>query len=113
MNTSEGIKTRDEMVIALLRVLYPDKVQQAQSIADMFRDYERARPAPSEPIPDAEAHPDHYYTSTACIHGVHNRCRWQCEFCSVKCGCICHAMQQLEMNQERLEHRDKSDKEPK
>ena len=58
---------------------------------------DRVEPAaPAEAVPAAEAHPDHDYTSTACIHGVHNRCRQQCKFCSVKCGCICHAMQQLD-----------------
>lgn len=33
---------------------------------------------------------DHAYTSTACHHGVHNRCRLRCKWCQVHCACTCH-----------------------
>ena len=33
---------------------------------------------------------EHDYVSTACHHGLHDRCRGQCKFCGVKCGCSCH-----------------------
>ncbi len=32
---------------------------------------------------------DHDYTSTACYHGKHDRCRRQCKFCSTPCRCSC------------------------
>lgn len=32
----------------------------------------------------------HTYTSTACHHGLHDRCRKQCKFCAVSCACRCH-----------------------
>ena len=32
----------------------------------------------------------HVYTSTACHHGMHDRCRKECKFCGVKCRCACH-----------------------
>lgn len=37
--------------------------------------------------PDPAAHA---YTSTACYHGLHDRCRRECKFCSVACACSCH-----------------------
>lgn len=33
----------------------------------------------------------HVYTSTACQHGLHERCRKACKFCGVGCACSCHA----------------------
>lgn len=33
----------------------------------------------------------HHYRSTACLHGLHERCRKQCKFCGVACNCECHA----------------------
>lgn len=33
----------------------------------------------------------HVYTSTACQHGLHDRCRKACKFCGVACACSCHA----------------------
>jgi hypothetical protein len=38
--------------------------------------------------PDAET--EHAYTSTACFHGQHDRCRQQCKFCGAKCACSHH-----------------------
>lgn len=32
----------------------------------------------------------HRYTSTACAHDYHDRCRKQCKFCLVRCVCSCH-----------------------
>lgn len=32
----------------------------------------------------------HAYRSTACFHGLHERCRKQCKFCCVLCDCSCH-----------------------
>ena len=31
----------------------------------------------------------HSYTSTACFHGLHDRCRRTCKFCGVGCNCSC------------------------
>ena len=31
----------------------------------------------------------HSYTSTACFHGLHDRCRKTCKFCGVGCNCSC------------------------
>jgi hypothetical protein len=33
----------------------------------------------------------HPYTSTACMHGLHARCRLSCKFCGAPCMCECHA----------------------
>jgi hypothetical protein len=32
----------------------------------------------------------HNYLSTACFHGLHERCRQHCKFCDVQCKCGCH-----------------------
>ncbi len=32
----------------------------------------------------------HVYVSTACQHGLHDRCRQQCKFCETPCLCDCH-----------------------
>lgn len=32
----------------------------------------------------------HVYVSTACLHGLHDRCRLQCKFCPSTCHCDCH-----------------------
>jgi hypothetical protein len=32
----------------------------------------------------------HEYLSTACYHGLHDRCRQTCKFCEAKCMCQCH-----------------------
>jgi hypothetical protein len=32
----------------------------------------------------------HDYLSTACFHGLHDRCRLTCKFCAVPCRCPCH-----------------------
>lgn len=32
----------------------------------------------------------HDYLSTACFHGLHERCRRECKFCGVQCRCECH-----------------------
>ncbi len=39
-----------------------------------------------------EAEREHAYTSTACFHGLHERCRKTCKFCDVLCRCLCHAI---------------------
>lgn len=33
---------------------------------------------------------DHAYTSTACQHELHTRCRDVCKFCDARCACSCH-----------------------
>jgi hypothetical protein len=32
----------------------------------------------------------HAYISTACQHGLHERCRLICKFCDAGCQCACH-----------------------
>jgi hypothetical protein len=36
----------------------------------------------------------HDYLSTACFHGLHERCRRHCKFCGVDCRCPCHVKAQ-------------------
>lgn len=36
----------------------------------------------------------HLYTSTACQHDLHSRCRVTCKFCGILCDCICHGEDQ-------------------
>jgi hypothetical protein len=36
----------------------------------------------------------HDYLSTACFHGLHERCRLNCKFCGVDCRCPCHVKAQ-------------------
>jgi hypothetical protein len=33
---------------------------------------------------------NHLYTSTACQHSLHSRCRRTCKFCETPCRCPCH-----------------------
>lgn len=33
---------------------------------------------------------DDHYTSTACYHDIHKRCRRTCKFCDYECQCDCH-----------------------
>lgn len=33
---------------------------------------------------------DHQYTSTACMHELHDRCRKNCKYCGNGCLCECH-----------------------
>lgn len=33
---------------------------------------------------------EHPYTSTYCLHGVHERCRLNCKLCNAPCRCDCH-----------------------
>lgn len=40
--------------------------------------------------PDPQGLPRHPYQSTACTHGLHDRCRKTCKFCSAPCMCECH-----------------------
>lgn len=35
----------------------------------------------------------HNYLSTACLHGLHDRCRENCKFCAAPCRCECHSVQ--------------------
>lgn len=30
----------------------------------------------------------HHYVSTACLHGLHDRCRRTCKFCDTPCRCV-------------------------
>jgi hypothetical protein len=32
----------------------------------------------------------HHYTSTYCMHKVHDRCRLACKVCTAPCECDCH-----------------------
>jgi len=32
----------------------------------------------------------HVYTSTACQHGLHDKCRLVCKYCDEPCRCGCH-----------------------
>lgn len=34
----------------------------------------------------------HGYLSTACAHGLHDRCRLRCKFCAEPCLCLCHRL---------------------
>ena len=43
----------------------------------------------SDPLVDT----DHDYTSTACQHRLHLRCRLTCKFCLVHCKCECHSQE--------------------
>lgn len=36
----------------------------------------------------------HDYLSTACYHGLHERCRKECKFCATKCRCPHHEEKQ-------------------
>ena len=51
----------------------------------------RVHSAPALSPADVPAQPEpvHVYTSTACQHGLHGRCRLVCKFCEVACGCSC------------------------
>jgi hypothetical protein len=31
-----------------------------------------------------------HYTSTACHHDLHDRCRHTCKYCAKPCRCTCH-----------------------
>ncbi len=33
-----------------------------------------------------------HYVSTACHHGLHERCRKVCKHCPEACGCPCHVI---------------------
>lgn len=39
---------------------------------------------------DQSALSEHDYLSTACHHGLHQRCRKTCKFCETECRCSCH-----------------------
>lgn len=40
--------------------------------------------------PDADpVRAEHDYLSTACLHGLHDRCRLRCKFCYAECRCPC------------------------
>ena len=52
-----------------------------------WRSGEYARQSPASHAADSAPHD---YLSTACFHGLHERCRQQCKFCDVKCNCLCH-----------------------
>ena len=41
-------------------------------------------------MPASLEYEDHDYTSTACYHGQHDRCRQLCKFCLARCQCRCH-----------------------
>jgi hypothetical protein len=43
---------------------------------------------PVTPVALGAAHA--HYTSTACIHALHLRCRDTCKWCDRACGCDCH-----------------------
>lgn len=54
---------------------------------------------------DADAEPSHIehdYLSTACLHGLHDRCRLRCKFCYTECECTC-GHQDLQMDQAVLD----------
>ena len=40
-----------------------------------------------EPRPTLIEHP---YTSTYCLHGLHEDCRLNCKVCNAPCRCDCH-----------------------
>ncbi len=37
-----------------------------------------------------------HYTSTACHHGLHERCREVCKHCDERCRCVCHTLTPVE-----------------
>lgn len=38
---------------------------------------------------------EHYYLSTACLHGQHESCRRACEWCTTCCLCKCHQVRDI------------------
>lgn len=52
-----------------------------------FLDFLGERGYEVRPAPDPTAHD---YLSTACHHGLHDRCRKVCKFCPTACRCVCH-----------------------
>jgi hypothetical protein len=42
------------------------------------------------PDSDSALRGKHPYTSTACQHALHDRCRLSCKFCASPCMCPCH-----------------------
>lgn len=57
-----------------------------------FQDYV---PPPEVIMATVEMPGTHDYTSTACKHLLHERCRRWCKFCSTPCRCSCHKGQIL------------------
>lgn len=52
-----------------------------------------------DPIPR-----EHPYYSTACAHGLHERCQDTCKFCAAPCECSCgHASNAFVAEQELLQ----------
>jgi len=46
--------------------------------------------SPAAAAPGSPVRGKHPYTSTACGHGLHDRCRLSCKFCASPCMCQCH-----------------------
>lgn len=47
----------------------------------------QARTAALRDLAEAMRAAPHAYVSTACLHGLHDRCRLVCKFCSAPCSC--------------------------
>jgi hypothetical protein len=46
---------------------------------------------PGETIDDRQGPMiEHSYTSTYCLHGLHEDCRLVCKVCAAPCRCDCH-----------------------
>lgn len=57
----------------------------------LFPEY--LNPSADEPLDETQPSLDpelHAYTSTACHHDLHDRCRTACKFCGRLCDCACH-----------------------
>src|SRR5438105_1997448 len=52
-----------------------------------------------EQLEKRESTNTHDYLSTACYHGLHERCRKTCKFCDTSCRCLCHQKEVMPNNQ--------------
>lgn len=39
---------------------------------------------------EAEEKIEHVYTSTGCMHQLHDKCKLNCKYCGKPCNCYCH-----------------------
>jgi hypothetical protein len=62
-----------------------------RGMAQRLNDYVPPKKIEREMYPTPpQKHPSGPYTSTACTHGLHDRCRKSCKFCASPCMCSCH-----------------------
>jgi uncharacterized protein YegP (UPF0339 family) len=63
------------------------------------RDAERAAARVFAPVDGLFRH----YTSTYCIHLLHDQCRLTCKHCASQCLCKCHSMMGNDLDESRTE----------